>query len=55
LARRAGVTVANLRAIEAGAVVNPGHFTVMALLDVLGARPEELTSYAVPVPSADGT
>jgi transcriptional regulator with XRE-family HTH domain len=46
LARRADVTLATLRAIEAGAVVNPGHFIVMALLGALDARPEDLAAYA---------
>jgi transcriptional regulator with XRE-family HTH domain len=44
LAGRAQVTVATLRKIEAGAVVNPGYFIVMALLGALGARPEDLAA-----------
>jgi transcriptional regulator with XRE-family HTH domain len=48
LARRADIPVATLRAIEAGAVVNPGYFTIMALLDILGPRPEDLATYAGP-------
>lgn len=53
LARRANVTISTLRAIEAGTVVNPGYFIVMALLGVLDARPEDLATYAGPVPAAD--
>jgi transcriptional regulator with XRE-family HTH domain len=48
LARRADVTLATLRKLEAGQVVNPGHFIVMALLGTLGARPEDLSSHADP-------
>jgi transcriptional regulator with XRE-family HTH domain len=46
LARRADVTLATLRKLEAGQIVNPGHFIVMALLGALGARSEDLSSYA---------
>jgi DNA-binding XRE family transcriptional regulator len=53
LARRANVTISTLRAIEAGTVVNPGYFIVMALLAVLDARPEDLATYAGPDPVAD--
>jgi transcriptional regulator with XRE-family HTH domain len=53
LARRANVTISTLRAIEAGTVVNPGYFIVMALLGVLGARPEDLAMYSDPA-TADG-
>jgi transcriptional regulator with XRE-family HTH domain len=53
LARRAGVTLATLRKLEAGEIVNPGHFIVMALLGALDARPEDLPSYADPASAAD--
>lgn len=36
LAARAQVAVATVRKIETGAVVEPGYFTVMALLGALG-------------------
>jgi transcriptional regulator with XRE-family HTH domain len=39
LAARAQVAVSTVRKIENGAVVEPGYFTVMALMDVLGASP----------------
>lgn len=47
------MTISTLRAIEAGTVVNPGYFIVMALLAVLDARPEDLATYAGPDPVAD--
>ena len=53
LARRADVTLATLRKLEAGKIVNPGHFIVMALLGALGARPEDLSGYADPATAAD--
>src|SRR5262245_44656464 len=37
----------------AGAVLNPAHFTIMALLDILGARPEDLATYADQAAAAD--
>ncbi len=37
LAARAQVAVATVRKIETGAVVEPGYFTVVALLRALGA------------------
>ena len=42
LAARAGVGIATVRKIETGAVVEPGYFTVMALMNVLGASPDDL-------------
>lgn len=39
LAARAQVAVSTVRKIESGAVVEPGYFTVMALMGVLGASP----------------
>ena len=53
LARRAGVTIATLRKLEAGKIVNPGHFIVMALLGALDARPEDLSAYVDPAAAAD--
>lgn len=44
LAARAGVGIATVRKIETGAVVEPGYFTVMALMDALGTSPDELGS-----------
>jgi transcriptional regulator with XRE-family HTH domain len=42
LATKAGVAIATVRKIETGAVVEPGYFTVMALIEALGARPDDL-------------
>jgi transcriptional regulator with XRE-family HTH domain len=42
LASQAEVAVSTVRKIETGAVVEPGYFTVMALMKVLGTSPEEL-------------
>jgi transcriptional regulator with XRE-family HTH domain len=42
LAAQAGVGIATVRKIETGAVVEPGYFTVMALMSVLGTSPGEL-------------
>jgi transcriptional regulator with XRE-family HTH domain len=42
LAARAGVSVATVRNIETGAVVEPGYFTVMALATALGADNADL-------------
>ena len=44
LAARAQVSLATLRTIEGGRVVNPGHFTVMAVLSALGAQAEDLAT-----------
>jgi transcriptional regulator with XRE-family HTH domain len=44
LAARARVAVATLRKIETGAVVNPGYFTVLALLEALGARADDIAT-----------
>jgi transcriptional regulator with XRE-family HTH domain len=43
-ASRAGISVATLRKIEKGVVVEPGYFTVMALMAALGATPTDLAS-----------
>jgi transcriptional regulator with XRE-family HTH domain len=42
LAAQAGVAIATVRKIENGAVVEPGYFTVLALMGVLGTSPGEL-------------
>jgi transcriptional regulator with XRE-family HTH domain len=42
LASQAGVAIATVRKIETGAVVEPGYFTVMAPIEALGARPDDL-------------
>jgi transcriptional regulator with XRE-family HTH domain len=42
LAARAQVAVATVRKIEAGTVINPGIFTVMAMFSALGAEPEDV-------------
>ena len=42
LASQAGVAIATVRKIETGAVVEPGYFTVMALIEALGVRPDDL-------------
>jgi transcriptional regulator with XRE-family HTH domain len=41
LAAQAEVAVSTVRKIETGAVVEPGYFTVMALMSVLRASSEE--------------
>ena len=45
--------IATVRAIEAVTVRNPGYFIVMALLDALGARPEDLATHVGPGAAAD--
>jgi transcriptional regulator with XRE-family HTH domain len=42
LAAQSGVAVATVRKIETGAVVEPGYFTVLALMAALGASPGQL-------------
>jgi transcriptional regulator with XRE-family HTH domain len=42
LAAQAGVGIATVRKIETGVVVEPGYFTVLALMSVLGISPGEL-------------
>jgi transcriptional regulator with XRE-family HTH domain len=42
LAASAGVAVATVRKIETGAVVEPGYFTVLALVRALGAGTDDL-------------
>jgi transcriptional regulator with XRE-family HTH domain len=42
LAGAAGVSLSTLRKIETGAVVEPGYFTVLALMAALGISPAEL-------------
>jgi len=41
LAARAQVAVATVRKIEKGIVIEPGYFTVLALLQALGVRRED--------------
>ena len=41
LAARAQVAVATVRKIEKGIVIEPGYFTVLALMQVLGAGHED--------------
>jgi transcriptional regulator with XRE-family HTH domain len=40
LAAQAGVSIATVRKIETGVVMEPGYFTVMALMSVFGMGPE---------------
>ena len=40
LASRAAVAVSTVRKIETGIVIEPGYFTVLALLEALGAGHE---------------
>lgn len=42
LAALAGVGIATVRKIETGAVIEPGYFTVMALMGALGTSPDEI-------------
>ncbi len=42
LAASAGVALGTVRNIERGIVVEPGYFTITALLRALGARPADL-------------
>ncbi len=42
LAEQAGVGIATVRKIETGAVVEPGYFTVLALLAALGTSRSEV-------------
>lgn len=42
LAAQAGVGIATVRKIETGAVVEPGYFTVLALMSALSTSPGEL-------------
>ena len=44
LAASAEVAVATVRKIETGAVIEPGYFTVMALMGALGAGRNDLPS-----------
>jgi transcriptional regulator with XRE-family HTH domain len=44
LAARAELSVATVRKIEKGTVVEPGYFTVLALLGALGAGAEDLAT-----------
>jgi transcriptional regulator with XRE-family HTH domain len=41
LAAQAGVGIATVRKIETGKVVEPGYFTVIALMAALGTSPGE--------------
>jgi transcriptional regulator with XRE-family HTH domain len=42
LAAAAGVALSTVRKIETGAVVEPGYFTVLALMTALGISPADL-------------
>lgn len=42
LASMANVGIATVRKIETGVVIEPGYFTVIALMSALGTSPEEL-------------
>ena len=42
LAARAQVAVATVRKIEKGVVIEPGYFTVLALMHALGATREDM-------------
>lgn len=52
LAARAGVSVATIRKIEKGTVVEPGFFTVLSITEALGVTADDL---AIPPPSAVST
>jgi transcriptional regulator with XRE-family HTH domain len=45
LAAQAGVSIATVRKIETGGVVEPGYFTVTALMGVLGVSPGDLEAW----------
>lgn len=49
LAARAGLSVATIRKIEKGAVVEPGFFTVLSIAEALGVTADDL---ATPPPTA---
>lgn len=51
LAARAEVSVATIRKIETVAVVEPGYFTILAILRVLGVTTEELSNIS---PAGEG-
>ena len=51
LAARAEVSVATVRKIETVAVVEPGYFTILAILRVLGVTTEELSNIS---PAGEG-
>ncbi|MGA4993875.1 helix-turn-helix domain-containing protein [Nonomuraea bangladeshensis] len=51
LAMRANVTLATLRKIETGRTVEPGYFTVLALIRALGIQPGE---FSIAVSGLDG-
>ena len=42
LAAQAGIATSTLRKIEAGAIVEPGYFTICALMGALGVPPAQL-------------
>jgi transcriptional regulator with XRE-family HTH domain len=48
LAGRAQVAVATVRKIEKGVVIEPGYFTVLALMHALGATREDMTGLGLP-------
>ena len=45
LAAGASVCISTVRKIESGAVVEPGYFTVLALMSVLGISPADIAGY----------
>jgi transcriptional regulator with XRE-family HTH domain len=44
LATRAGIALSTLRKIETGQVIEPGYFTILAVLQVLGISAVELNA-----------
>jgi transcriptional regulator with XRE-family HTH domain len=44
LAAQAGIALSTLRKIETGQVVEPGYFTILAMLQVLGISANELNA-----------
>ena len=52
LAGRAQVAVATVRKIEKGVVIEPGYFTVLALMHALGATREDMTGLGPNIPTA---
>ena len=52
LAGRAQVAVATVRKIEKGVVIEPGYFTVLALMHALGATREDMTGLGPTISAA---
>jgi len=52
LAARAQVAAATVRKIEKGVVIEPGYFTVLALMQALGVRREDPAELRPAAPSA---